>query len=677
MKILDPEIQIQTNVSGHTEFKMQQNRKAFQILSDLYSDKPLAIVRELGCNAWDSHKVAGNPNPFKIHLPNEIEPWLTIQDFGTGISHEDIYNIYTTYFASTKTESNNQIGCLGLGSKSPFCYTDNFMITSITNNKKRMYSAFFNEKGLPSISLMGIIDTEESSGLSIQIPIQKESFDLFKKAVKKAFQFFDVKPIITGGIIDWDDLGKVNVEGVDWKSYEILDDSYAVMGGVAYPVSTYHLSEQNSNFLHRVKIVAHFEMGQLDFTPSREDLSYCELTINSLNKKFDDIRESFVQNFRESLLKKENIMDALLAVIHFNENFSYIVKQRSNFIWNDIDITEPFKWIKDNINDPNKGIIYNHSYSRYSRKKFSYSIGSPSFKKLDHTIFVKSDKPVPPSVIRYNLKTNPDNIYSVFNTDAYQNWINLGFDDSDFVDANSLPKPPKAPRISVPSERKKFAIYKMGYHGDNKWESSELDPNNIPTFYIIKKIGCGYNFYFSNKYINFSDKKDLSNFLGNNGYTDDDICMVSEKKAEYLEKLGAKPFKDFFESYEIKYNLDEVQNFTIMEKFSRFIQDYKDIVVDHKEKCPIYKMITEIESVNGSLHVNEYHMYIAKNHFRHDTKSNLLEYVKQRVTFDDPMVEKFVDFLLENGTYESSYYSPTTKIFCLLNEYYKKTLTDD
>ena len=41
-------------ISDEAQFKMKASRKAFQILSDLYSDKPLAIVRELGCNASDS-----------------------------------------------------------------------------------------------------------------------------------------------------------------------------------------------------------------------------------------------------------------------------------------------------------------------------------------------------------------------------------------------------------------------------------------------------------------------------------------------------------------------------------------------------------------------------------------------------------------------------------------------
>lgn len=223
------------NVTEEAQFRMKTSQKAFQILSDLYSDKPLAVVRELGCNAADSMTAAAKANqPFNIHLPNSLEPWLTIQDFGTGISHNDIYDIYTVYFASTKTNSNSQIGCLGLGSKSPFCYTDNFSVTSIVNGEKRIYNAYFNESGTPAIALMSTDITNEKNGVAIQIPVKSGDFNDFIEAVKKAFRFFDVKPTITGGKIEWDASNPM-FQADDWAFYDRMADryhgeSFAIMG---------------------------------------------------------------------------------------------------------------------------------------------------------------------------------------------------------------------------------------------------------------------------------------------------------------------------------------------------------------------------------------------------------------------------------------------------------------
>ena len=107
-----------SNVGATGEFRIRNSAKAFKILSDgLYSNKIRAIVRELSCNALDSHIGAGKPNvPFEVHLPTVLEPWFAVRDFGLGLDGDQVTNIYTTYFESTKTDSNAFIGALGLSS---------------------------------------------------------------------------------------------------------------------------------------------------------------------------------------------------------------------------------------------------------------------------------------------------------------------------------------------------------------------------------------------------------------------------------------------------------------------------------------------------------------------------------------------------------------------------------
>jgi hypothetical protein len=77
---------------------------------------------------------------------------VSIRDFGTGLSHDRVTKIHHI-FESTKTESNEFIGALGLGSN-PFSYTDNFTVTAIQDGRKGIYSAFINDVGVPSIALM-------------------------------------------------------------------------------------------------------------------------------------------------------------------------------------------------------------------------------------------------------------------------------------------------------------------------------------------------------------------------------------------------------------------------------------------------------------------------------------------------------------------------------------------
>ena len=81
---------ILSNVGATGEFRIRNSAKAFKILSDgLYSNKIRAIVRELSCNAVDSHVAADKENvPFEVHLPTMLEPWFSVKDFGIGLDND-------------------------------------------------------------------------------------------------------------------------------------------------------------------------------------------------------------------------------------------------------------------------------------------------------------------------------------------------------------------------------------------------------------------------------------------------------------------------------------------------------------------------------------------------------------------------------------------------------------
>ena len=93
----------------------------------LYSDKVLAVIREYSSNAWDAHREVGKADvPIKVTLPTSMDPTLTIEDFGPGLSPDDVFNVYTQYGASTKRGSNSSVGMLGIGSKSGFSFCSGF-----------------------------------------------------------------------------------------------------------------------------------------------------------------------------------------------------------------------------------------------------------------------------------------------------------------------------------------------------------------------------------------------------------------------------------------------------------------------------------------------------------------------------------------------------------------------
>lgn len=290
-----------SNVGATGEFKIRNSAKAFKILSDgLYSNKIKAVIRELSCNALDSHVAAGKKEvPFTVHLPSMMEPWFSVQDYGQGLDAAQVTNIYTTYFESTKTESNDFIGALGLGSKSPFSYTENFTVTAIKEGTKRIYSAFINEVGVPSIVEMSSELTDEINGVEVKFSVtNRYDYDSFRHEARNVFTWFKNKPEIVGVPCDISDpvYRERNVtQGI--HSLATSKECYAVMGNIAYPLSKMSEPEKHlgplAGFLKN-GLVLEFEIGELDFAASREELSFIPLTINSIKRKLQTLADNIL-----------------------------------------------------------------------------------------------------------------------------------------------------------------------------------------------------------------------------------------------------------------------------------------------------------------------------------------------------------------------------------------------
>lgn len=323
-----------SGATATSEFRIRNSAKAFGILSSgLYANKIRAIIREIGCNAIDSHVAAGKPDlPFEVHLPTALSPYFWIRDFGVGLNHDEVINIYTTYFESTKTNSNAFIGALGLGSKSPFSYTDNFTVTAIKDGVKRVYSAFINEHGVPSVALMGEAQSEEQNGVEVKFSVNdRDDYYRFKIEAEATFMYFKIKPKVLGA--------QITIPAVAYSSMNIIpgvhqrkdEDHYhgaenrAIMGNIAYPIDIPkkkkkgqydHLNyyeDRNSqdpmDRMAKVGIDIHFDIGEIEFQASREGLSYTQATIDAIHRKYQAILDAIEGHLEKELSAKTNLWD--------------------------------------------------------------------------------------------------------------------------------------------------------------------------------------------------------------------------------------------------------------------------------------------------------------------------------------------------------------------------------
>ena len=303
-----------SGVSSEGNFTIAFNSKMAAILSNgLYSDKIQSVIRELSCNASDSHIEAGYADkPIEVHLPTTWEPWFHVRDFGIGLDHKQVMNIYTCYGASTKTHTNELTGALGLGSKSPFSYVDAFDVTARKDGVERQYSLFKSEDGMPSVALLGEFATTEPNGVTVKMPVKQEDIRRFSEKAALVFSWFDVKPSITG--VSGLNIPQHNTayEGNGWKirrrnpnhySSDPVNRPVAIMGRVAYPLDSNSIADLTvaQKTMLEIPSMLIFNIGDLEVAASREGLGYDKRTQENIRKKLDTMLSDLSAEFEKKI----------------------------------------------------------------------------------------------------------------------------------------------------------------------------------------------------------------------------------------------------------------------------------------------------------------------------------------------------------------------------------------
>jgi hypothetical protein len=303
-----------SNVGEVGEFRIRNSAKAFGILSSgLYANKIRAIIREYSCNAVDSHTEAGNlETPFDVHLPNTLEPWFAVRDYGVGLDEQQVRNIFTTYFESTKAETDDLIGGLGLGSKSAFSFTDNFTIVAIKGGVKRVYTAFINDQGVPSIAPMGEEASNEPNGVEIRFAVEDPyDFRKFLNEAQHVYKHFKLRPVVSGGIgefqfIDPEYSDRDIIPGVH-ANERGYGSSYAIMGNIEYPLDIpSNMDLGDVGHLLRCGLTIEFAIGELDIQASREGLSYIPETVAAIKAKLEALNAVLADRVAEEVASVKN-----------------------------------------------------------------------------------------------------------------------------------------------------------------------------------------------------------------------------------------------------------------------------------------------------------------------------------------------------------------------------------
>lgn len=276
--------------------------------------------------------------PYYIHLPTDIEPWLEFEDNGIGLPVEKILGevqfvidpqhpdspptmvrdgnghpvrsggVYTTLFGSDKEDNDNAIGAYGLGCKSPFAIVDTFLVKSRVNGEEHQYLMFLNSKREPQVDWLtkdpvtgepSPLKTEKKNGLTVRmdaIPVSMKT--KITVSVADILQTFpkEEQPVVNDGMFSY--------KPVEYEEFvcglrivknfhygHVFNNDFVVnTGGVVYPVDRSKLEEVLSYeevkslrlYASEKCIVMEMPLGTVNIPPSREEISYDEVTMNNI-----------------------------------------------------------------------------------------------------------------------------------------------------------------------------------------------------------------------------------------------------------------------------------------------------------------------------------------------------------------------------------------------------------
>ena len=204
-----------------------------QILSQMYTNAPLAVLREYCCNARDSHVAVGNTAPIEVTLPSALQPTLLIQDHGLGLTEEEALTFFLEYGESTKRDSNDQVGAFGIGSKSAFTMGHQFVVTAIKDGRKAVILLSLDENSVCQADVIKSGETTEPNGVLISLAV--EDVDQMRATAAFFFSFWERGTVLVDGEEPtpvWE--GKTEINDHTWLLPEHEGQVIVAMGGVPY-----------------------------------------------------------------------------------------------------------------------------------------------------------------------------------------------------------------------------------------------------------------------------------------------------------------------------------------------------------------------------------------------------------------------------------------------------------
>lgn len=338
---------VQTNLGAFSEtvtMEIESSPKVFDLIFDkVYSHKGRAVVRETLTNAEDSHRQAGKMStPVDVHLPSQLEPWFSVRDYGVSMSHDEVVRVFARPFSSTKDQSNEVTGMMGIGSKAGFAVSDTFTVETFKDGVSRMYICSRGADRVPVITTIPErfeIPTDEADGVLYSIPVSQDRIREFCDEATHLAWGFDVplKGIPSGEYEER--LSGATASGYRWRvvskghsSGHQLDAYNVRQGPVIYPVEMRELNlSKLTDLRYDSALVIDIPLGTADVGPDRESLSYDQTTKANLVNVFTEVDRDIWGKLDAIIQSSPTWGSVQKIVTAYSETFSVPRKWQSFF----------------------------------------------------------------------------------------------------------------------------------------------------------------------------------------------------------------------------------------------------------------------------------------------------------------------------------------------------------
>lgn len=575
-------------------------QKMFAILSEsLYSDTYGSIVRELTSNAIDATVEAKSKEPVIVGFEtDDTGTSLIFKDNGVGISEERARNVFSKMLASTKEKSSDQIGSWGLGRLSAFAYSDMYYVITNYNGTKYTYVMVKKELGF-RMELMNSVETEESNGTLIKIPIDYYDKSKFEDAIKKQLRYFN--NVYYKGTDDVENDYKI-YEGKHFKfndktSYHLR--LHICLGNVYYPINEDKVDFSTSN----LNIGLKFDIASLPVTPNRENVLYTDEVVRLINLKYKLATRELTRMYNKKAVSNDNFEE----VVEIHKNGSKIVTLSetasiniTRHTYNNISQTTWSKYPLLNLN------YFNNSYfASCLANKFYYKHHTKTITNSHNIVWSLSDGAVAPGVYKddeefipkkkryfssqgYNLiKWNP-NLKKEYSLTGKGSKYSL-------IKVLSLHKYPKSEWRNIINEV--ISYYKTKYY--------DILPSAktvaIPDTFEPKKAKINYEALRQSEGKILLKKGRKSDHYNSDTVFDSDDYKIKElTKVRKLCIYGANQDKEELAKLELltRHNKNIVvymtasKNFKILEQFSKFVHYEKINNMKPNEYPAVVKSLT-------------------------------------------------------------------------------------